>query len=255
MTTRTWIGGFALALGALAYLATRDEAPAAPTTHATSTPEERLARVEAVVDQLNATVGEESKRFTDDGWQMVAAEPPEARLLDLDPALLREGREGDLRVQLASTVPSKRHARNLGVIARRATHAPTREAAVLALGRIDDDLAREELIALLTDDVLGPDDLGRRQVAAFLRPRDLDDDAAARFAGLLDHPRLTAAEKQQIAFNLALVGLRDGMTLAEPVLASLSPDARALLDEMTALGSRSFLAHTHHHPESQRRVP
>jgi hypothetical protein len=237
------------AAGVLGVLATRGATPSTTAAAASHpTPAELLARVEAVVAERNRHVGDEAQRFIADGWQMVDAEPPEARLVDLDPALLRDGREAELRVQLASTVAAPRHARNLGRIARLAPSAATREAAVLALGRIDADLAREELIALLTEDVLAPDDVARRQVAALLRPRDLDDGAAARFAGLLDHPKLTVAEKQQLAFNLALVGLRDGMTLAEPVLASLSPAARRLLDDMTALGSRSFLAHRHHHP-------
>lgn len=242
--------GALAALAAVAWWLTAGAAaPAAPVaaTPALRSADERLARVEAVVAERNRAVGDESRRFIADGWEMVAAAPPEARLMDLDPALLREGREEELRVQLASTVPLPRHARHLGIIARSASAAGTREAAVLALGKLDTDLAREELIGLLTDGTLSPDDLGRRQAPAFLRPRDLDDDAAARFAGLLDHPRLTHAEKQQVAFNLALVGLRDGMQLAEPVLASLSPGARALLDQMTALGNRSFLAHSHSH--------
>jgi hypothetical protein len=234
-----------LAMVAMRRDATEPAAAAAPAP--TGTASERLAAVERVIAERNREAGEETQRFIADGWEMVAAEEPEHRLLAFDPALLAEGREEDLRIQLGSTTPTPAHARAVAQIAVLAKDPATREAATEALGRINTDHAREELIGLLTGGKLHPDDMGRRQISAYLRPSDLHDPAAARIAGLLDHPALTDAERQQVAFNLALVGLRDGMSLPADVLATMSPGALALLDQMTKLGGEAFLAHTHKH--------
>ena len=64
-----------------------------------------------------------------------------------------------------------------------------------------------------------------------------DKSAVAALSSLLDSPSLSEVEKQQIAFTLALIGLRDGMTLDAP----LSADARALIDQMTALAKSRFV--------------
>jgi len=208
---------------------------------------ERIAAVERVVQERNRNLGEEARRFEADGWQMVAADAPEPRLTEMDPGLIAAGRERELRVQIASTTTAARNARNLGRILLLAELPETREAATDALGRIKGDAGKIELIEVLTSGKLQPDDLGRRQIAAYLRPSDLDAELAPRIAGLLDSKALTVAEKEQIAYNLALVGLRDGMTLADDVLATLSPEARALIDRMTDLGGKAFLAHTDSH--------
>jgi hypothetical protein len=68
---------------------------------------------------------------------------------------------------------------------------------------------------------------------ALLRPKALDDPLAARMAALLDSSALSGGEKQQVAFTLAMVGLRDGMELPESV--ELSPEAKQLLASMRAL--------------------
>jgi hypothetical protein len=208
---------------------------------------DQVAAVERQVEVLNRHVGEETRKFEAAGWTMVSAPPPDDRLINFDPGLLSQGREPELRVQLASTVAAPRHARQIAQIVVSASDPATREAAADALGRIASDNAREEIMNILTEGKLGPDDLGRRQLASYLRPSDLDDPQAAKIAGLIDHPALDTAERQQIAFNLALIGIRDGMTLPEPVLASLSPAARNLIAHMTELGSKSFLAHSHKH--------
>jgi hypothetical protein len=210
-------------------------------------PADRIAAVERVVEERNRTVGDEARRFEADGWQMVAADAPDPRLTELDPGLIAEGRERELRVQIASTTAAARNARNLGRILLTAELPETREAATDALGRIKGDAGKIALIEALTSGKLAPDDLGRRQIAAYLRPSDLDAELAPRIADLLDSPAVTAAEKEQIAYNLALVGLRDGMTLADDVLATLSPEARALLDRMKGIGETAFLAHTDRH--------
>src|SRR5205814_4302817 len=99
----------------------------------------------------------------------------------------------------------------------------TRESAVDALGRLRTPEAEEEMLRLLTSGKLAPDDAGRRQLAALIQPSDLDDEVAARMAGLLDAPELVARERKQIAFTQALDGLRDGMTLPARVTDTLSP--------------------------------
>lgn len=208
---------------------------------------ERLARVERVVAERNKHNGEEERRFEQAGWKMVSAPPPDERVTSLDPSLIAEGREDELRVQAASTTPSDSAAHHLAQIVLMAQQPATREHAALALGRIHSAEAQEEIMNLLTGGKLAVDDIGRSQLAALLRPTDLDDEVAAKMADLLDHKALTPVEKDQVAFTLALVGLRDGMALPASVLATMSPEARARVAHMTEVGSRSFLARGHEH--------
>ncbi|MCU1281207.1 MAG: hypothetical protein JWM53_4753, partial [bacterium] len=70
----------------------------------------------------NRQTAREADAFARAGWTMVAAPPPDARLLSLDPALV-DGRERELRVQIASTVPAPELAPRLARIAR-AAHEP-----------------------------------------------------------------------------------------------------------------------------------
>src|SRR5439155_1761978 len=115
--------------------------------------------VEATVAARNRETARETDAFTRAGWTMVAAPAPDARLTALDPALL-EGRERELRVQIASTVAAPELAPRLGRIARAAHEPATRVAAVEALGRIGTHEAQTELLALLPD--LPVDDDARR---------------------------------------------------------------------------------------------
>ena len=224
-----------------------DSGPGAPAATDVSGAMQRQA-VEATVAARNRDNGREADAFARAGWKMVAEPPPDPRLTALDPSLV-DGRERELRVQIASTTAAARNARNLGRILLTAELPETREAATDALGRIKGDAGKIELIDVLTSGKLAPTDLGRRQIAAYLRPSDLDAELAPRIANLLDSPVVTAAEKEQIAYNLALVGLRDGMTLSDDVLATLSPEARALIDRMKGIGETAFLAHTDTHKE------
>jgi len=130
-------------------------------------------------------------------------------------------------------VPAPELAPRLRRIALAAHETATRVAAVEALGRIGTHEAQTELLALLPE--LPSDDEARRQIVPLLRPRSLDDELATRLAAQLDGTALTAVEKRQLAFTLALVGLRDGMRLPEH---AVSPSARQLIEQMTALAQR-----------------
>jgi hypothetical protein len=188
--------------------------------------------VEATVAQRNRDGRRDTEAFTRAGWTMVAEPPPDPRLTALDPALLH-GRERELRVQMASTVAAPELAPRLAAIARAAEEPATRVAAVEALGRIGTPEAQAQLLALLPS--LPAEDEARRQLVALLRPATLDDAFATRLAAQLDGETLTAGEKQQLAFTLALVGLRDGMRLPD---GAVSPAAKQLIDRMTALAQR-----------------
>ncbi len=251
MSTRNkMLGLAALVAAALALvMARRDPATpaAAPTLEAAVSPAARLEEVERVVAERNKNVGKEERVFEADGWEMVSAPPPDPRVTSLDPSLIAEGREDELRVQVASVSPNSNHARRLGQILLMAREPATREHASLALGRIRTAEAQDEIVRVLTSGKLDPEDYGRRQLAALLRPTDLDDEIAARMANLLDSEALTSVEKEQVAFTLALVGLRDGMQLPENVLATVSPTARGLIEHMTEMGQRNFLVRGHDH--------
>ena len=198
----------------------------------------RLKSVEATVAARNREAHRDEESFARAGWQMVATEPPDPKLVKLDPSLLA-GRERELRVQIASTLATPADVPNLGRIAALAHDQETRTDAVEALGRIGGSEAQQQLLALL--DKLSPDDEARHALVPLLRPKALDDDETPRLASLLDSPSLTPAEKQQLAFTLALVGLRDGMKL--PATVSVSPEGLKLIDSMTLLAQRGSAAH------------
>lgn len=192
---------------------------------------------ERIVRERNQPGQRERASFQADGWELVKAPPPEPGLTSLDPALL-DGREDDLRVQIASTVAAPEQAGRLAAIARGARKPETRTAAVEALGRIGGPEAQHELFALLTDAGFEAEDPARRAIAPLLRPAELGEPYAADLAAQLDSARLTAAERKQIAFTLALVGLRDGTELPPAIVKSLSPGARELLQSMRALATQ-----------------
>ena len=122
----------------------------------------------------------------------------------------------------------------LAEIARASDSQQTRLRAIEALGRIRTQEAQETLLSLVFDPNFTEDEPARRGVVPRLRPRSLDDPFAAKMAELLDHPAILDAEREQIAFTLGLVGLRDGTVLPDSVSRSLSPESRALLDVMKA---------------------
>jgi hypothetical protein len=232
-------------------MATRESASARSgllSPGATGTP--TLETVRAIVRAKNALEPREADAFRARGWTIVSAPPPDARLVALDPALVRTPREAELRAQIASTSASPADVPNLTAIARATRDAHTRFVAVEALGRAGGREAQRALRDLLLDENFGDaDDPARRQLAALLRPTALDDPWAAELAALLDARALAgdAAARKQIAFTLALVGLRDGMALAPEVLARLSPDARALVQQMTQLAVAGGTAGSSHH--------
>jgi|GEM_PF-1726754 len=188
--------------------------------------------VAQVVRARNSESQKEGDQFLAAGWKMVQAPPPDPLLLGLDPALLN-GREPELRTQMASSVASPAQAPKLAEITRRASLSETQVAAVEALGRVGGEAAQTELTSLLG--TLPEGSAARREVAPLLHPRSLADPRAAELAQLLDSPSLDPAERKQIAFTLALVGLRDQSELPASALAGLSAQSRALLASMTSL--------------------
>jgi hypothetical protein len=193
-------------------------------------------QAEAAVRERNQAGRQDRAAFEKDGWEMVRAPAPEPMLTSLDASAL-DGREDDLRVQIASTVAAPEQAGRLAEIARRARKPETRTAAVEALGRIGAPEAQRALFALLTDAGFEADDPARRAIAPLLRPADLDEPYAAELAAQLDSRKLTPVERKQIAFTLSLLSLRDGTELPE-TLKSLSPGARELLQSMRALATQ-----------------
>jgi hypothetical protein len=219
------------------------KAPAGAVVDSGKSPADRLADVDRVVAERNRAAKKDEDAFKADGWTMVKADSPDARLTSFDPSLLAEGREVELRRQLTSTVGSAGDAGRIATIALEAKDQQTRFAAVDALGHIYGDEAQHALLGLLTGGKLDPDDFVRRQIAPLLRPHDLDDGIALEMAALLDDPRLTTTERHQIAVTLAMVSIRDGMALPDNTLASLSADARASLDQARELVTRRFAPH------------
>jgi hypothetical protein len=197
-----------------------------------------VREVERIARERNRAGEQDRKAFQADGWEIVKTDAPEPRLLALDPALLTD-REDDLRVQLASTVAAPQQAPNLSEIARRGSKPETRTAAVEALGRIGGRESQRELLGLLTNAGLEAEDPARRAITPLLRPANLREPFASELARLLDSSKLTAVERKQLAFTLALVGLRDGTELPAETLQALSSSSRDLLQSMVALATQS----------------
>jgi hypothetical protein len=217
------------------------QAPEGAVVDPRRTPADRLAEVERVVAERNRAAKQDEDAFVADGWTLVKTDAPDTRLTSFDPSLIAEGREVELRRQLTSTVGSAEHVGQIARIALEAKEQQTRYAAVDALGHIYGDEAQHALLDLLTGGKL--DDFVRSQIAPLLRPHDLDDGLAVQMAALLDDPRLTATERHQIAVTLAMVSIRDGMTLPDDTLASLSAGARASLDQARELVTRRIAPH------------
>ena len=197
---------------------------------------DRLNAVQKFVAQKNSEASAQREAFAKAGWEIrTDVPPPDMKLVKLDPSLLN-GREQELRQQIASTSASPDQAQNLARIAREAQDEQTKVAAVEALGRAGDD-GQDALIDLLGN--LEDGTMARREIAPLLKPRSLDDKRAAKLAELLDSSNLNAVEKKQIAFTLSLVGLRDRSALPAGVLDKLSQDARALLASTTSLAQFS----------------
>jgi HEAT repeat protein len=170
----------------------------------------KLREVEQIVAEKNREASKERQAFENAGWTIVTTTPPDQRVVGYDPSLVKAGREHELKMQMLSTVPSPEQAKKVAEIARIAKDESTRYAAVEALGHLNAPEATQALYDLLVNGGLDPNDQARQQIAPLLRPTALDDDMAGKIALLLDSPSLSPIEKEQIAFTLALIGLRDG---------------------------------------------
>jgi hypothetical protein len=158
-------------LGLLAKGLTDDSAPVAlvDAPVVTAVPSEDSARrVAETVARRNRAERDSATLFVDaDGWRRVVAPPPDPRLLKLDPSLL-DGREPELRLQLASTSLQPEQAGRAALIARRARAVETRIAAIEALGRAG-EAGQRELVALLSS--MRDDDPARALIEWLLRPQ------------------------------------------------------------------------------------
>lgn len=208
---------------------------AAARAAATSAKPATAAEVRRAVEEKNRGPAADQRAFAAAGWKMVEVAPPDLRLSKADPALLA-GREDELRTQIASTTATPDQADNLAEIARRASEDSTRVAAVEALGRLG-PAGQQNLLGLL--DGLPEGDRARREVVPLLRPESLDSALAKDLAARLDSRGPSAIEKKQLAFTLALLGLRDQSALPDPVRGALSQDALALIDSMDRLARQA----------------
>ncbi|MBS2023891.1 MAG: hypothetical protein JST92_15920 [Deltaproteobacteria bacterium] len=193
------------------------------------------ARIAADNERRNAAARKDNEAFAADGWTSVKADEPNPKLTALDPSLLN-GHEQELRTQLASTAASPAMVGNLvEIIKSQGAELQTRLAAVDSLGRIASVGAQDGLLSLL--DTLDAQDPVRREVAPLLRPQSIDDKTSLELLRRLDSRNLSAVEKKQLAFTLALVSLRDGQPIPQAARAALSPEAQALLSQMRELAS------------------
>jgi len=188
-----------------------------------------------VVVERNREEHGQRRAFEDDGWTFVNVAEPDHALLAVSPALL-PAREAELRAQLASAPPGVEHLANVVVVATSARDAATRIAAVEAISRMRVDAAQRALVELLPK--LAANDPARRVLVPLLRPASASDESIAELIALLDSPAIASDEKEQIAMTLAMLSLRDGVPLNQP----MSTAARALIERMTSLATRAHTA-------------
>jgi hypothetical protein len=211
-------------------------APSVPTSSEAkpvpSDPAADPALVASVTKQVDANNASESKAFdalSADGWTLVAdVAEPQAGELSYAPELLAT-RPDILRTQIASTTPPADAIPAVENVARQAS-GDMRLTAVAALGRVHSEDAVAALLRLIT--AFGDDADARQATAPLLMPADLDDPNVPAIASLLDSSALGEVEKNQLAFNLAAIALRDGTSL--PSTITLSPSASARIAAMRA---------------------
>lgn len=225
---------------AIAWTARRPEpvpgAPPTPVAVATTTAQgsthPALANVEATVAANNAQGSQQAQAFVNDGWTFVDAAPPDPALLSASPTLL-PAREAELRVQLASAPPSKQFLSNVVTVAVDAREPSTRVAAVEAIARMGKGDPQHALVSVMRK--LPASDEARRALVSLMRPTDTADPFLITMAALLDDPAVTGDERKQLAMTLAVVALRDGGALPGDVAETMSPAARALVDDATRI--------------------
>jgi hypothetical protein len=188
----------------------------------------QLAQAQQAVATDNANEAADVAAFSSNGWKLVAPQIPDPDLLAFNPSLIADGRESDLRMQLASTTPKAADVPNIVAVAQQTDNADVRVQAVQALARVEAPAAQQGLLTLATS--LAPDDDARQNCIAALRPPSVSDAFTAQVAALINDARLSAAEQQQIAFSLALVQARDQATIT-----GLPAAAQAQVDAMTQL--------------------
>jgi len=187
-----------------------------------------VADVARDVAAKNASEPKAFDALAADGWSLVENVPaPEPGELAYSPDLLISNADV-LRVQLASTTPPSEAVASVETIALQSS-GDMRLTAIGALGRVhssDAIASLTRLIARFTDD-----EEARRTAAPLLIPSSLQDASVSAIAALLESNVLGEVEKNQIAFNLAAVGLRDNSTLSLP----LSSSAAERIAKMRAL--------------------
>jgi len=202
--------------------------------------EESTARtrseVDAIVAERNGEASREAQAFVSEGWTFVEAPEPDPLLVSSSPALLPQ-REAELSVQLASAPPGPEYLENVVQVAAGGRELRTRIAAVEAIARMGDGRPQRALLELLNR--MPPDDDARRVVVSRLRPSGSEGPTALAMAALLDSPYVSRAEKEQLAWTLALVSLGEGASLPPTWYFAASPRARALVERAYVLARRS----------------
>ncbi len=172
----------------------------------------QLAGVQQQVDTNNAADAADTQGFSSNGWHLVTAVQPDVALVGFDPTLIVQGRESDLRMQLATTTPKVQDIANIVTVATQSQNADVRTQAVEALGRSNASEAQAALANLVTQ--LQPGEVARERALGALHPTSLADPATQQVIGLIDDNRLSDAEQTQVAFTLALMQMREQTPIA-----------------------------------------
>ncbi|MGZ3450615.1 MAG: hypothetical protein ACXVEF_13525 [Polyangiales bacterium] len=221
-------------LGVLGWNVRRSDEPAAMATPQASAPaiaatsSIRAQQAESIVAANNVVSAKQAKAFTDDGWVLVDAPPPDPLLLSASPTLIGK-RERELRWQLSSAPPDEKYLSNVVTIATDAHDAETRVAAVEAIARMGAGDPRFALVSVMKK--LAKTDPARRALVPLLRPTSTTDALTIVIAALLDDSTVTPDERKTLAMTLAVVALHEGSPLPADVVESMTPAARALFDD------------------------
>lgn len=231
--SRVWIGLPIVGILSLLGWSVRREPPVAPPqthpqTTATASPALRFEQVEAVVAAKNAEPSQNAKAFTDDGWALVDAAPPDPLSTSMSPTLIGK-RESELRLQLSSAPPDRKYLANVVTVATDAHDAATRVAAVEAIARMGAGDPQFALVSVMKK--LPKTDAARIALVPLLQPASTTDALTVVIAALLDDAAVAADERKTLAMTLAAVATHEGTTLPTDVLDSMTKEARALFDD------------------------
>ncbi|MBF0104220.1 MAG: hypothetical protein HQM16_02725 [Deltaproteobacteria bacterium] len=165
-----------------------------------------MAEVKKQVEEINKIEGLKEEALLNDGWQPSESEPPDEKVLNLDPSLLGE-REDRLQSMMQSTSLKEKNIDNVYQIARQTKDEKTRHLAIEALGNSPFEKSAAKLVELFHD---VDNKESQDQILSVIKPRKLNDTGFNFMISVLNDQNTDNTMKKQAASALLAFGLING---------------------------------------------